>query len=105
LVPLDAADIVDMTNRFMASGFNLKQVVKGIATELKRCLRVDWMTLVLPEGKDRPFRFIPSESPPGWQEPVAGETVEKLAEFCESKGDGAPHPSFRSTDNGSVSKS
>ena len=83
MVPLDAADIVDMTNRFMASGFNLKQVVKGIATELKRCLRVDWMTLVLPEGKDRPFRFIPSESPPGWQEPVAGETVEKLAEFCE----------------------
>jgi PAS domain S-box-containing protein len=83
VIPLEVADIVKVTNRVMASGFDLKQVAKGIATELRRCLGVDWMTLILPEDKDRPYRFISSESPPEWQEPLAGETVEKLEGFCE----------------------
>jgi PAS domain S-box-containing protein len=83
VLPLEAADIVNVTNRVMASGFDLKQVAKGITIELKRCLGVDWVTLILPDGKDRRFRFFPSERSPLWREPISGETFEKLEGFCE----------------------
>jgi PAS domain S-box-containing protein len=83
VIPLEAADIVNVTNRVMASGFELKHVAKGIATELKRCLGVDWVTLILPDGKERRFRFIPSENSPMRQEPVPRETVEALEGSCE----------------------
>ena len=83
MLPLEAVDVVNITNRIVASGFDLRRVTKGIAAELKRHLRVDWVTLILLDADGRQFRFAPSGSPGEGQEPIAGETVEELEGFCE----------------------
>jgi PAS domain S-box-containing protein len=83
LLPLEPVDVVNLTNRVLASAFDLKHVAQGIASELKRCLRVDWMTLIVLDGEDRRFRFITSERPPDGQEPTAGEIFEESKRFCE----------------------
>ena len=65
LLPLEAVDVVNMTNRILASGFDLKQVTKGIAAELKRHLRVDWMTLILLDADGSTISIHPFRKPCG----------------------------------------
>jgi len=83
LLPLEATDIMNVTNRVVDSAFDLNHAAERIAAELKQLLLVDWVTLVLPDDKDRRFRFIPSGSSSVWRDPVTAETIENVEGFCE----------------------
>ena len=76
--PLETPDVMNVLNRILASGFELSQLTRGICTELKTLLRVDWITVFLLMERDGHSQFVPSESPAEGQESIEREAYEEL---------------------------
>ncbi len=83
MLRVEDVDVVNVVNNILVSGSDLKQAIKGIYTELKRHLGVDWMILALPNKDENRFRLILSETPGEGQELVKNGNAGELELLCE----------------------